>query len=362
MEEQQVKSTKKGGMKMGVLQAFIMGIVAVLVLVVLGGLVYGVMGVKNVSDSSLALGVAKAFNLSAAEINDLKVSYLDYIDDLQTLEKFYADQADLPQPSEDEVSDQVISRLLANTLIAEIAKDYDVEVLDSDVDEMKAQLLSQFPDEAAAEAELMTRYGWTLEKYIQKVIKPLLLEQKLQRAFDEAVVEEGDESGQEQIKASHILFAFDPNTSEEDTRISAEEILKQIKEGADFAEMATQYGSDGTKDNGGDLGWFGRGVMVPEFEEAVFALEEGQLRDELVETSFGFHIVKVEDKRYTRDFVSFMDDQIKNADIDILINIHNPFENLADLDDEEDQEDLEELEEVEEEQAGEETEEVTLQE
>jgi len=103
--------------------------------------------------------------------------------------------------------------------------------------------------------------------------------------------------------------------------------------------MAAKYGSDGTKDVGGDLGWFGKGMMVPEFEEAVFALEPGQLRDELVETSFGYHIVKVEDKRYVRDFVTFMDNQIKDADIDILINIHNPFESLDDL--EVDEEDLE---------------------
>lgn len=361
MEEKQVNSTKTGGMKLGVLQAFITGVVLVLVLVVSGAVVYGIVSVKKVSDSSFALQVAKTFNLSAAKINGLGVSYVDYIDDLQTLEKFYAEQADLPQPSENDISDQVISRLLANTLIAEIAKDYDVEVLDSDVDEMKAQLLSQFPDEAAAEEELMTRYGWSLDKYIKKVIKPLLLEQKLQKAFDEVIIDEADENSDRQIKASHILFKLDPNTSQEDTRIAANEILKQIKDGADFGEMAAQYGTDGTKDVGGDLGWFGKGVMVPEFEEAVFALVPGELRDELVETQFGYHIVKLEEERYVRDFVTFMDDQIKNADIDILIGIHNPFESLEDL-----EEDIEEMEEEDAEEktedVEEEVEDVTLQE
>ena len=338
----------------------------VLVLVFLGVVVYGVASVKKVSDSGFALQVAKTFNLSAAKINGLSVSYLDYIDDLQTLEKFYAEQADLPQPSEEEVSDQVISRLLANTLIAEIAKDYNVEVLDSDVEEMKAQLLSQFPDEAAAETELMTRYGWTLEKYIQKVIKPLLLEQKLQKAFDEAVIDESDEIAERQIKASHILFKLDPNTSQKDTQIAATEVLKQIKNGADFAQLAAQHGTDGTKDVGGDLGWFGKGVMVPEFEEAVFALKPGELRDEVVETSFGYHIVRVEDERYVRDFVGFMDEQIKSAEIKILISIHNPFESLDDLEDDDDEEaegdELEEVEEDKTEDDVEDTEEVTLQE
>ena len=360
MEEKQGGSTKKEGMKLGALQAFAMGVVAILVLVAISALVYGVVSVKKVSDSGFSMQVAKTFNLSAAKINGLSVSYVDYIDDLQTLEKFYAEQADLPQPSEDEVSDQVISRLMANTLIANIAKDYDVEVLDDDVDEMKAQLLSQFPDEAAAEAELMTRYGWSLEKYIAKVIKPLLLEQNLQKVFEESTVDESDENAERQIKASHILFKLDSNTSKKDTEIAANEVLKQIKDGTDFAEMATKYGTDATKDVGGDLGWFSKGSMVPEFEEAVFALKPSELRDELVETQFGYHIVKVEDERYVQDFVTFMDQQIKSAEVKILINIHNPFESLIDLEDDEEDVESDELEEVEED--SEDTEEVTPQE
>jgi len=328
MEEEQTKK----GTGMGALQGFVVGVVVILVLVAFGVIIYGVNSVKNVSTSPFTLKVAKALNLSAAEINGLKVSYLDYIDDLETLKKFYGEQSDLPQPSDQDISDQVISRLLANTLIANISKDYDVEVTDEDVEGMKQQLLSNFPDEAAAEAELMSRYGWTLEKYLKKVVRPLILEQKLQEKFTETAVDESDETTEEQVKASHILFKFDPNTSNEDTKTAANEVLKQIKEGADFAEMATKYGSDGTKDVGGDLGWFGRGVMVPEFEEAVFALEPGQLADQLVETQFGYHIIKLEDRKYTRDFVTFMDDKIKNAKIEILINIHNPFESLLDTD------------------------------
>ena len=331
MEEQNKPTKTRGGKSMW--QAFALGIVVVLILAVLVVLGYGINSVKKVSDSSFALNVAKTFNLSAAKINGLNISYVDYMDDLQTLKKFYSEQTDVAQPSEEDISDQVISRLMANKLIAKIAKVYDVEVLDTDVAETKTQLLAQFENEQAAEDELMSRYGWTLEKYINKVVKPLLLEQKLQKTFEETSVDSSDAEAQEQVQASHILFQFDPNTNHEDTRTAAGEVLKQIQDGADFAEMATQYGSDGTKDVGGDLGWFGRGMMVPEFEEAVFALEPGQLSDQLVETEFGYHIVKLTDKRYVRDFVSFMDEQIKTAKVKILINIHNPFETLASADD-----------------------------
>jgi peptidyl-prolyl cis-trans isomerase D len=100
----------------------------------------------------------------------------------------------------------------------------------------------------------------------------------------------------EQIRASHILL----NTGGKDeatVRKQAEEILAKAKGGADFAALAKQYSEDEvSKVNGGDLDYFGRGRMVPEFESAAFAMQPGQLSD-LVKTQYGFHIIKVVDKR-----------------------------------------------------------------
>jgi len=113
----------------------------------------------------------------------------------------------------------------------------------------------------------------------------------------------------------------------------AKHVEARLKAGEDFAKLAAEFGSDGTKDAGGDLGWFGKGVMVPEFEKAVFALEKGQLGESLVRTQFGYHIVKVDDKRTVPDFIrtvpdfiAFTDDIIKNAKVKFYIPIHNPFE------------------------------------
>ena len=102
---------------------------------------------------------------------------------------------------------------------------------------------------------------------------------------------------EKQVQARHILFSIADNASDErkaDTRSAAQEILERAREGEDFAALAEEYSQDtGTANNGGDLGFFGRGRMVKPFEEAAFDMEVGQVSD-LVETPFGFHIIKVE--------------------------------------------------------------------
>jgi peptidyl-prolyl cis-trans isomerase D len=100
----------------------------------------------------------------------------------------------------------------------------------------------------------------------------------------------------ERVHASHILL----NTGGKDeaaVRKQAEELLAKIKGGADFAELAKKYSEDpGSKDKGGDLDFFPRGQMVPEFENAAFSMQPGQVSD-LVKTQYGFHIIKVVDKQ-----------------------------------------------------------------
>ncbi len=102
---------------------------------------------------------------------------------------------------------------------------------------------------------------------------------------------------EKQVQARHILFSLADGVSDErkaDTRSTAQRILERAREGEDFAVLAEEYSQDtGTASNGGDLGLFGRGRMVKPFEEAAFDMEVGQVSD-LVETTFGFHIIKVE--------------------------------------------------------------------
>ena len=122
-------------------------------------------------------------------------------------------------------------------------------------------------------------------------------------------------SEEEQVKARHILLMAEPDApkSENDKILSRlQDIASQIKTVEDFAKMAQQYGQDGTKNSGGDLGWFGKSQMVQEFADVAFALPENTL-SEPVRTQFGYHLIWVDDKKEGRQ-ISFEEvkDRIKH--------------------------------------------------
>src|SRR5207302_2825174 len=109
----------------------------------------------------------------------------------------------------------------------------------------------------------------------------------------------------EQVNVRHILIktplpAADGKVDTkgaEEARKKAEDVLKQIKAGGNFAELAKKYSEDpGSAKNGGSLGWIGKGRTVPEFEKAAFSLPKGGTSD-LVQSSYGFHIIHVDDKQ-----------------------------------------------------------------
>jgi parvulin-like peptidyl-prolyl isomerase len=88
-----------------------------------------------------------------------------------------------------------------------------------------------------------------------------------------------------------------PEADLEKIKQKAQEVLDRVKKGESFEKIADEVNEDGTKGRGGDLDWFGRGKMDPDFERAAFDLDKGQVSSELVKSSFGYHIIRVDDKR-----------------------------------------------------------------
>ena len=123
------------------------------------------------------------------------------------------------------------------------------------------------------------------EQYFEKQLKSAISEADAKKIYDQRVAQLKSE---DEVAARHILV---------DTEEKAKEILAKIKAGGDFAALAKENSTDrGSKEQGGFLGYFGRGQMVPEFEKAAFTMIKGQV-SEPVKTNFGWHVIKLEDRR-----------------------------------------------------------------
>ncbi|WP_336055477.1 peptidylprolyl isomerase [Nitratireductor sp. CH_MIT9313-5] len=121
--------------------------------------------------------------------------------------------------------------------------------------------------------------------YIENTVMNEITDEAVRARYDKQISEM---KPVEEVRARHILV---------ETEEEAKEIIKQLDDGGDFAEIAKEKSKDGAAAEGGDLGYFTKGRMVPEFEEAAFGLEAGSYSKEPIKTQFGFHVIKVEDKR-----------------------------------------------------------------
>ena len=120
-----------------------------------------------------------------------------------------------------------------------------------------------------------------LSKYVQENIK----EENLRASYNNFIA---DETSREEIKASHILT---------DTESEAIDVINMLNDGDDFAELAKNKSTGPSGPSGGDLGWFKRGQMVPPFEKAAFSLNKNEITQRPVQTQFGWHVIKIFDKR-----------------------------------------------------------------
>ncbi|MBU0660635.1 peptidylprolyl isomerase [Patescibacteria group bacterium] len=280
--------------------------------------------VSKGSEHQLVVKAATVLQVPAAKINGQRILYSDFLEDKYALLSFYESEGANEEVSEEEIEQGVVSRLLATALVEYLVDQEGIEISEEDIKTRTDALIAEVGSEELLLADIQEKYGWTIETFVKKVVRPLLLEEKLREVFESADVD--DAYAIEEVRARHILFLVEDEAEDALVKEQAQSVLDRIKAGEDFATLAQEFGSDGTAEQGGDLGWFGRGMMVPEFEDAIFVLDAGQLGQELVQTQFGYHIVQVDEKRTVNDFASYMQEQFMTANVDINIPVANPLE------------------------------------
>ncbi|MBU8918025.1 peptidylprolyl isomerase [Bacillus sp. FJAT-29953] len=212
-------------------------------------------------------------------------------------------QDELYQAMKDKYGTQTLQQLAVEKVLA---KNYSVSKseVDAQVNKTKEQIGDSF-------LSTLQQYGFKDENDYRSSVKLNLLEQKavfktikvtdkeLKQAYDDYTPE---------IRARHILVSDEAK---------ANEIAAKLKSGAKFEDLAKESEDTATASKGGDLGWFGTGVMDPDFEKAAYALEKNQISDP-IKTSYGFHIIQVTDKKEKKSFEEMkktLTEQVKQSKV-----------------------------------------------
>ncbi|MGN7387552.1 peptidylprolyl isomerase [Sporosarcina sp. SAFN-015] len=230
---------------------------------------------------------------------------------------------DLYEEMKDAIGVQVVENLLLQQALETEYKISDKELNE----EIKAQ-----KEPFGENFEMYLQQQGITEKFFEKNVKSQMLQKKMIESLkvsDEDIAK-GVERAKTEIHARHILVKDEK---------TAKEVLTKLKDGGDFAKLAKEYSTEPVaQETGGDLGWFGPGKMVQEFEDAAYALKKGEI-SEPVKTSFGYHIIELLDTRKaetekTEDeikaeiedslkrvqFEEKLQELIKAADVDIKVD------------------------------------------
>jgi len=243
-----------------------------------------------------------------AKVNGQGIPKADF-DRMVTQMEMQAGQA-VPAERRDEIYRAVLDQIVTYTALVHEARARGIKVSDAEAkqasDAKIAELRQQIPDEKAFNKALADR-GMTLTRLRTDIRNDIAITKMMEAelsgasAVTDADVNEFYTKNPDEfqgVRASHILIrpaGFDEE-SKKKARATAEDLAKQARGGADFAELARKHSADGSAQQGGDLGFFTKGAMVPAFANAAFALQPGQVSD-VVETQFGFHVIKLAERK-----------------------------------------------------------------
>ncbi|MBU3901730.1 peptidylprolyl isomerase, partial [Patescibacteria group bacterium] len=221
-------------------------------------------------------GVTKVLPYPAAIVDGRIITYHDWRYEVEAVTRF--SQKKFGEAKPQAIEKEVLDKLIYQTIFKKIARKYKIEALDVDVEKSLEQIESQMGGKEETEKAVADFFGWDMATFQERIVRPETLKQKLY-----------DGLGQ----SENFL---------KQTEERAQQVLKEVKAGdKSFNELATEYSEDpGSAENGGDLDWFPKGVMVKEFEDAAFALNPGEVSD-LIKTDYGYHIIKLKDRRQSEE-------------------------------------------------------------
>jgi peptidyl-prolyl cis-trans isomerase C len=216
----------------------------------------------------------------------------------------------LPDVSQlDQIRSQVLENLIARELLYQESQKKGIKISEEEVNKQLINVKAQFPNEAEFNNALI-RMNLTEASIKEKLQRDLALKKLIEdevapkitvsdsdiRAFYENNPETFKQP--ERVKASHILIKVDPKadaSQKAEAQKKIDSVQAKLQKGEDFGALAKEYSEGPTGPKGGDLGYFTRGQMVKPFEEAAFAMKPGEVSG-MVETRFGYHLIKVTDK------------------------------------------------------------------
>lgn len=260
-------------------------VIVLLIIYLLAGIGFAVVLYKKCPDdqSKKCLRESKAVKYASyvypfpvALVNFQPIWAKNYLKQVYFMKNF-SENSKQELPDRKTLNNQLLDQMVDTTIIKKENEKNKIIVTKADIDQSYQKVSEQVGGQDEVKKVLQNLYGMT-EKDFRNLIKDELYKEKAQ---SDLLL---------QIHAEHILIKDEGK---------AKEVLDMVKKGdKSFEDLAKEFSEDtGSKDNGGDLGWFPRGKMVKEFEDTAFTIDAGKVGDNLVKTQFGFHIIKVVEKK-----------------------------------------------------------------
>jgi len=209
-----------------------------------------------------------------------------------------------------ELKKEILEGLIEREVLYQESRKAGIKVDDQRVNDQLAAIKKRFPNDeefkkalinmnlTEDEIQVQIQRGLAIRELIdQKVASKIVIKDEETKAYYDGNPQFFQQP--EQVKASHILIKVEPTADEAaktEARKKITEVQQKLKDGGDFAALAKEYSQGPSSAKGGDLGYFRRGQMVGPFEDAAFSIKTDEVSD-LVETRFGYHIIKVYDKK-----------------------------------------------------------------